>query len=96
MSKPSVDEQAKTLISEMYNGLDPKFEKVRNLLLQAYKDIDQDNQAPQVILGHLLDAIYHASILPRAPYPQFFQDDLTKLTELVRSNGWGYAKYPTM
>lgn len=50
MSKQSVTEQAKTLVSEMYNVLDDQFPTVKSLLLQAYKELDRDNQAPQAIL----------------------------------------------
>ncbi|HAY52880.1 MAG TPA: hypothetical protein DCY46_02725 [Lactobacillus sp.] len=96
MSKQSVTDQAKTLVSEMYNVLDDQFPTVKSLLLQAYKELDRDNQAPQAILTRLLDGVYANSIKPRAPYPQGFQDNLARLTLLTRSNGYGYTRRPTL
>jgi hypothetical protein len=96
VANTSVEEQGKTLISRMYDALNPEFSTVRNLLLQAYKDLDRNTQAPQVILSRLLDGIYANSIKPRAPYPQGFQDNLAQLTLLTRSNGYGYTMRPTL
>ncbi|KHD34913.1 hypothetical protein NL50_15780 [Clostridium acetobutylicum] len=85
--KIKVEEQAKLLLNEFKDIYEPKNKIIDEVILKGQNELSKD-QIPQVVLKHVVSAIYQVVFIEKVTVGDKAYKILTQMDKLSRSNGY--------
>ncbi|GKX65018.1 hypothetical protein [Inconstantimicrobium mannanitabidum] len=85
--KIRIEEQAELLLNEFKEVYEPKNKTIDEIILDGQNKLSK-GQIPQVVLQHLVEAIYRVVLIEKVTVGDKAYEILKNIDKLSRSNGW--------
>jgi hypothetical protein len=85
--KIRIEQQAELLLNEFKEIYEPKNKIIDEIILKGQNELSK-GQIPQVVLKHVVGAIYRVVFIEKVTVGDRAGEILKKMDKLSRSNGW--------
>ncbi|MDR3598055.1 hypothetical protein [Clostridium sp.] len=85
--KIRIEEQTELLLNEFKEIYEPKNKIIDEIILKGQNELSK-GQIPQVVLKHVVGAIYRVVFIEKVTVGDRAGEILKKMDKLSRSNGW--------